>query len=164
MNVFFLAVRSACAVLLLLPSVMSSEPPAGPVKRTHASFSPEDRAWWAIQPLRKVTPPVVADKAWQGNPVDQFLRDRLRREGLSPAPEAEPSAFIRRVTFALTGLPPTPEEVDAFVADGRSGTNGAARAALVDRLLDSPGYGERMARWWLDLVRYADSDGYRIDD
>ena len=151
-------------VLTSLRGVSASEPPAGPVKRAHANFTAADHAWWAIQPLRVVTPPSVEDKAWQRNEVDSFLRDRLGREGLSPAPEAEPSAFIRRVSFALTGLPPTPEEVEAFVADGRNRSSNAATAALIDRLLDSPCYGERMARWWLDLVRYADSDGYRIDD
>ena len=151
-------------VLTSLRGVSASEPPSGPVKRTHANFTVADHAWWAIQPLRVVTPPSVLDKAWQRNEVDSFLRDRLGREGLSPAPEAEPSAFIRRVSFALTGLPPTPEEVEAFVADGRNRSSNAATAALIDRLLDSPRYGERMARWWLDLVRYADSDGYRIDD
>ena len=164
MNFLFPFVRPACALLLLLPCVPAGEPPAGPVKRTHAGFTAEDRAWWAIQPLRTVAPPVVDDQAGQGNPVDRFLRDRLRREGLSPAPEAEPSAFLRRVTFGLTGLPPTPEEVEAFLADWSHRSSDAATAALMDRLLDSPRYGERMARWWLDLVRYADSDGYRIDD
>jgi Protein of unknown function (DUF1549)/Protein of unknown function (DUF1553) len=93
------------------------------------------------------------------NPIDSFILKGLRDRGLTPAPEASRVSLIRRVTFDLTGLPPTPEHVDSFVADDAPG----AYERLVDRLLDSPAYGQRWASHWLDLVRYAESDGYRQD-
>ena len=122
-------------------------------------FSAEDRAWWAFQPLRRPEVPAVEDGGWSRNPIDRFLFARLEAEGLAPAPEADRTALIRRLSFDLLGLPPSPEEVDAFVAD--DGPD--AYEHLVDRLLDSPRYGERWARHWLDLVRYAESDGYNQD-
>jgi hypothetical protein len=94
-----------------------------------------------------------------GNPIDRFVLARLRERGLSPAPEASKETLIRRVTLALTGLPPTVEEVDAFLAD----TSADAYARVVDRLLASPAYGERLATEWLDVARYADSHGYQDD-
>ena len=105
------------------------------------------------------------------NPIDRFIQSRLERENLEPAPEAARSVLIRRVTFDLTGLPPTPEEVAALVsgtnatgATNKSHASHQSYESLVDRLLASPRFGERMARAWLDLVRYADGDGYRADD
>jgi mono/diheme cytochrome c family protein len=133
---------------------------AGVKRRTPGKFSEEDRQWWAFQPIRSPEPPVVKKAAAIRNPVDQFIQARLETEGLAPAPEASRQALIRRVSFDLTGLPPTPEEVAAFTADAAPD----AYEKLVDRLLASPRYGERMARYWLDLVRYADGDGYRADD
>ena len=93
------------------------------------------------------------------NPIDRFILQALLKNGLTPAPEADKTTLIRRVTFDLTGLPPTLEEVDAFIADDAPD----AYERLIDRLLASPRYGERWARHWLDLVRYAESDGYRQD-
>ncbi|HEX7900012.1 MAG TPA: DUF1553 domain-containing protein [Planctomycetota bacterium] len=113
-----------------------------------------DKAWWAFQPVKPSTPP--ADDPWCRGPIDRFILAKLKSEGLSPAPEADRATFIRRVTFDLHGLPPAPEEVDAFVKEGDV-------EKLVDRLLASPRYGERWARHWLDLVRYAESDGYKQD-
>lgn len=130
--------------------------PSGPREKITA----EDRAYWAFQPLKETVPPQVNDAAWNANPIDRFLRARLDAEHLTPSPEADPAVLIRRVYFDLIGLPPTPEETDAFVRDYSPQTY----AALVDKLLASPRYGERWARHWLDLVRYAESDGYRIDD
>ena len=127
-------------------------------KAPRGIITEEDRQWWAFQPVKNVTPP----KSESGNPIDGFIRARLEKEGLTPAPEASRAVLIRRVTFDLTGLPPTPEEVAAFV-DGANGSH-EPYEQLVDRLLASPRYGERMARHWLDLVRYADGDGYRADD
>jgi hypothetical protein len=124
-------------------------------------ISAEDRAWWAFQSPQAVAPPEIALPA-DANPVDAFIRDRLAREGLTPAPPANRATLIRRVTFDLWGLPPSPAEVDAFLAD--PDPDSVAYARLVDRLLADRRYGERWARHWLDLVRYADSDGYRIDD
>jgi len=118
------------------------------------------KSWWAFQPLKKVAIPVVEGERWARNPIDRFIFQRLKKEGLSPAPEADRATLIRRLYFDLVGLPPNPEAVDAFVKDSEP----QAYERLVDGLLASPRYGERWARHWLDLVRYADSDGYRIDD
>ena len=116
----------------------------------------QERSWWAYQPITRPTPPTGP----ASHPLDRFIDERLTQAKLTAAPEATRATLIRRATFDITGLPPTPEATAAFVAD----TDPQAYAKLVDRLLASPGYGERQARLWLDLVRYADSDGYRIDD
>jgi hypothetical protein len=123
------------------------------------------RDWWSLKPVRRPTVPGLAtagrsDQAdWSRNPIDCFVQKALRDHGLTPACEADKTVLIRRVTFDLTGLPPTPDEVDAFLADLAPD----AYERLVDRLLASPGYGQRWGRHWLDLVRYAESDGYRQD-
>jgi len=123
------------------------------------TFSEEDRNWWAFQPVRKPAIPVTTNDAWPRNSIDYFILDRMQSSNLTPAPEADRITLIRRLYFDLIGLPPTPEQVDAFVNDNASD----AYEKLVDLLLSSRGYGERYARQWLDLVRYADSDGYRAD-
>jgi hypothetical protein len=132
-------------------------------QRPRGGITDEDRAWWAFQPVREPTPPSVRDPHWATSPLDRFVLARMEQEGLAPSPPADPVAFIRRLTFDLTGLPPTPDEVDAFVDAARQDRTRAV-AEWVDRLLASPRYGERWARHWLDLVRYAESDGYRVDD
>ena len=96
---------------------------------------------------------------WARNPIDRFVLARLEREGLSPSPEADRPLCLRRVTLDLTGLPPTPEELNRFLSDHRP----EAWERVVDRLLASPAYGEKWGRHWLDQARYADSDGYRGD-
>ena len=96
---------------------------------------------------------------WPAGPLDRFVLARLEREGLKPSPAASKEDWIRRATFDLTGLPPTPAEVDAFLADDSP----AAFARVADRLLASPRFGERMAMDWLDAARYADSFGYQAD-
>jgi hypothetical protein len=113
---------------------------------------------WAFRPVRAVAPPTVEgkDAAWVASPIDAFILARLGREGLTPSPRADRRTLIRRATFDLTGLPPTPEEVEAFEADPAPD----AFARIVDRLLASPAYGERWGRYWLDVARYADSKGY----
>ena len=121
--------------------------------------SDEDRKWWAFQPVAKPELPPVKDAAWSTQPVDRFILAKLEAQNLRPAPEAPREDLVRRVTFDLWGLPPTPEESAAFVKDAAPG----AYERLLDRLLASPRYGERWARHWLDLVRYADSDGYKAD-
>ena len=123
------------------------------------SFTDEDRAWWAIQPLQDYAPPQADDDTWSRNDIDRFVRSQMLREGLEPAPEADRATLIRRLSFDLTGLPPSPLEVYEFEIDA----DAAAYENLVERLLQSPRYGERWARQWLDVVRYAESDGYRID-
>src|SRR5262249_30618122 len=104
---------------------------------------------WPNQPVARPSLPSVKDQPWCRNPIDAFLLGRLEAEHLRPAPEADRMTLIRRLTYDLTGLPPTPEEADAFLADRAPG----AYERLVDRLLGSPRYGEHWARHWLDLVR-----------
>jgi hypothetical protein len=117
------------------------------------------REHWAWRPVRAPAPPAVKDRGWVRDPADAFLLATLEAKGLRPAPAADRRTWLRRVTFDLTGLPPTSEEIDAFLADGAPG----AEAKVVDRLLASPHFGERWARHWLDLVRYADSRGHEFD-
>ena len=119
----------------------------------------EYKPHWSLIPPGKPDLPGVRDTAWPRNDIDAFILARLEREGLHPAEEAARETLIRRVTFDLTGLPPTLAEIDAFLAD----TSPDAYEKVVDRLLASPHYGERMATEWLDLARYADSHGYQDD-
>ena len=114
---------------------------------------------WAFIAPKQAALPKVANAAWVANPIDQFVLARLEQEKLLPAPSADRTTLIRRVSLDLIGLPPTPAEVDAFIAD----TSLDAYTKLVDRLLASPHYGERWARKWLDLARYADTNGYEKD-
>ncbi|MCA9175382.1 MAG: DUF1553 domain-containing protein [Planctomycetales bacterium] len=113
---------------------------------------------WSYQPIRHPTPPALADP-WIRNPIDAFILDTLRQQRLSPAPPADRRALIRRLSFDLIGLPPSPDDVRRFVAD----SSPDAYEQLVDRLLESPQYGERWARHWLDVVKYADTCGYDKD-
>jgi hypothetical protein len=115
---------------------------------------------WAYKKPVRLEPPAVQRTDWARNAIDRFVLARLEREALAPSPEASRPALLRRVTLDLTGLPPTPEEVDAFLADTRPD----AYERVVDRLLASPHYGERWARPWLDLARYADTNGYEKDN
>ena len=110
---------------------------------------------WSFQPVRLPAVPRVKDTAWVKSPVDAFILADLERQGLKPAPPADRRTLIRRATFDLTGLPPTPAEVEAFVND----RSADAWTKVVDRLLASPAYGERWGRHWLDVARYADSNG-----
>ena len=130
------------------------------VRRGPRELTDADRSWWSFQSVQHPTPPEVQGNFRIVNEVDRFVAARLQAEGLNYSPEAEKRTLIRRATFDLHGLPPTPEEVAAFVADESPG----AYERLVDRLLESPRYGERWARHWLDLVRFAESDGYKQDD
>ncbi len=114
---------------------------------------------WSFRPPRRVTPPAVKNRAWIRNPIDAFVLGHLERQGMSPSPEADKIALIRRVSLDLTGLPPTIAEVDAFLADDRPD----AYERLVDRLLASPHHGECWGRHWLDKARYADTNGYEKD-
>jgi hypothetical protein len=114
---------------------------------------------WAYLPPKRPAPPAVTLKSWVRNPIDQFILARLEQENLKPSPEAGRATLLRRVTFDLTGLPPTPQELDDFLND----KSPQAYEKVVDRLLRSPHYGERMALQWLDLARYADTHGFHID-
>jgi hypothetical protein len=114
---------------------------------------------WAFVPPQSPTLPIVSDGKWPRNPIDRFVLARLEKEGLKPSPEADRITLLRRLSFDLIGLPPTPAEVDAFIND----KSPDAYEKQVDRLLSLPQYGERMAMPWLDLARYADTHGYHID-
>ncbi len=120
-----------------------------------ADWGKNRREHWSFQPLQKVQPPEVADAAWVATPVDAFILAKLEASHLKPAPPADKQALLRRATFDLTGLPPTPEEALDFAND----PSPAAFAKVVDRLLASPQYGECWGRFWLDTARYADTKG-----
>lgn len=119
----------------------------------------EYKPHWSFIPPQKPPLPVVRDKAWPRNGIDYFVMQKMEAHHLRPAPAADKTTLLRRVTFDLTGLPPTPEEIDSFLAD----QSPHAYEKVVDRLLASPAYGERMAVDWLDLARYADTHGYQDD-
>lgn len=120
----------------------------------------EEREFWSFVPIQNPVVPEVKEQHRVRTPIDAFVLQRLEREQLSFSPDADRPTYIRRATFDLIGLPPTPEEVREFVKDKRPD----AVEKLIDRLLDSPEYGERWGRHWLDVVGYADSEGYTIDD
>lgn len=128
---------------------------------THGDFavSPEDREHWAYQPIADVTVPEVDNRDWAENPIDRFVAARLEAKGLSPNPEATKRQLYRRAYFNALGLPPTIEQIEQFERDDRPG----AYEKLVDELLSRPEYGEKWGRHWLDLVRFAETNGYERD-
>ena len=127
-------------------------------RRDPSSVTDEDRQFWSFQPLNRDEPP-QSDDEWVRTPIDQFILDKLNQEKLRPNELADRRTLIRRAFFDLTGLPPTPEEVDSFVNDA----DPQAYEKLLDRLLESPHYGERWARHWMDVARFAESHGYEQD-
>ena len=131
--------------LLLVASRLGAAPPA----TNH----------WAFQPFARAALPAVKNKAWPRTPVDSFILAKMEEQGLKPSVPADKGTLLRRVTFDLHGLPPTPAELDAFLAD----KSPDAFAKVVDRLLASPRYGERWARHWLDVARFSESDGFEYD-
>lgn len=122
-------------------------------------ITPEARQHWAYQPLTPASPPAVKDEKWIKTNIDRFILGMLEEKGVAPNPQVSKRVLIRRAYFDLTGLPPTPEDVEAFEKDNSPG----AFAKVVDKLLDSPRYGERWARHWLDLARFAESHGFEHD-
>jgi hypothetical protein len=130
-----------------------------PVASYDAKIKDADREHWSFQPIAKPAIPEVRDRAWVRNPIDAFVLAQLEAQGWEPAPAASPLALVRRLSFDLTGLPPTPEDIDAFTAD----PSPIAYQGLVDRFLASPRYGERWGRHWLDLARFAETNGYERD-
>jgi mono/diheme cytochrome c family protein len=129
-------------------------------ERSELTVTDDDRRHWAFLPLTKIEPPAVADAGRVRTLIDRFILAGLATKGLTPAAPATREQLLRRVTFDLTGLPPTPEAVEAFV---KAADPDAAYRGVVDRLLASPAYGERWGRHWLDVARYADSGGYESD-
>ncbi|MBI2948156.1 MAG: DUF1553 domain-containing protein [Verrucomicrobia bacterium] len=134
-----------------------------PARAGLAAESPKDikSNWWSFKSLQRPAVPVFTgpDGRWIRNPIDAFILAKLREKALAPSPEADRRALMRRLSFDLIGLPPTPEDLDAFLAD----SNPKAYESLVDRLLASPHYGERWARHWLDVVHYGETHGYDKD-
>ena len=133
--------------------------PADLAQSAEMVVTDEDREFWAFRKPQPVDPPQVKHADWPLTPIDHFVMAGLEAHGLSPAAPAEKLDLIRRATFDLTGLPPTPDEVRSFLAD----ESADAYERLLDRLLASPRYGERWGRHWLDLARYADSGGFEFD-
>ncbi len=134
-----------------VPETSTSDEPA---------ISAEQReSQWAFQPLTHPVPPEIAGSTWSEQPIDRFIESRLRTEGLTPSPPADRTTLIRRLTFDLIGMVPTPEETTAFIAD----ESPDAVERLVDRLLASPHYGERWAQHWLDVVRFAETNGFETN-
>lgn len=132
--------------------------PAAPTpaaSATEREFTDEEKSFWAFQPVKQELPPTVANEIWVRSPIDRFILRRLEDAKLTPARDADRRTLLRRVTLDLTGLPPTPDEVAEFVADSAPD----ALERVIDRLLASPRYGERWGRHWLDVARYADSNG-----
>ncbi len=128
------------------PVVLSLDEQMQQVRSTH----------WSLQPIQRPAAPTVKNRDWPRDPLDEYILAKLEESGLAPSPEADRRTLIRRLAFDLTGLPPTPEQVETFLAD----ESPDAYEQLVDRLLASPGYGERWGRHWLDVARYADTRGY----
>lgn len=117
------------------------------------------KTWWSLQPVTDPTPPSVSDETWPNNHYDNFILNALEDKGWSPAPDAEPNTLLRRLSFDLTGLPPTPEELESFLTD----PSPEAYVKQIDRLLASPHFGEKWARHWMDLTRYAETKAFEMD-
>jgi hypothetical protein len=143
------------------PSNPRAAKEAGKSDQVSRQIFQERAKYWSFQPIRRVTPSTGSTErpVWARNPIDRFILAALEQRGLTPAPEAEKRTLIRRLSFDLTGLPPSPVEVEAFLRDSSPG----AYESLVERLLASPQYGERWARHWLDLVRFAETAGHEFD-
>lgn len=149
--------RLTAAEIATIRSWIASGAKAPQAEAVTAATAKSDH--WAFQPVRALVPPTVRDRAWGRNPVDRFILAKLEAMKIAPSKEADRTTLIRRLHLDLIGLPPSPEEVDAFLRDEASD----AYERVVDRLLTSPHYGERWGRLWLDAARYADSNGYSID-
>lgn len=141
------------------PGVALQPPPGSPAS-TERRFTEQQRRYWAFQKVVKPAAPEVRGIAWVRTPIDAFVLAKLERKNLKPNPPADKITLLRRASLDLTGLPPSPEEVQAFLTD----ESPDAFAKVVDRLLASPHYGERWGRHWLDLARYADSNGFKADE
>ena len=146
-----------CVSVLLGLAV--SAPLLIPAEAPHV-FTPAQKSYWFFQPVKKSPIPAVKNKAWVQTPIDAFILAKLEEKNLQPNPRADKLTLLRRVTIDMTGLPPTPEDIQAFLSDKSPN----AWEKVVDRLLASPAYGERWGRHWLDVARYADSNGQSLPD
>ncbi|MFM7058354.1 MAG: PSD1 and planctomycete cytochrome C domain-containing protein [Planctomycetota bacterium] len=135
---------------------------AQPIREAAREITPTDRQWWAFQTLQRPQVPDTGD-VWPRTPIDQFVLQTLQSRQLTPAPRAEHPVLVRRLYLDLTGLPPGPDEVSRFAGQVTTVGFDVAWTQLIDQLLASPAYGEHWARFWLDLVRYAESDGWNQD-
>ena len=147
--------RTLLALTICLELVAATVAPLG-------KYTAVERRHWAFQPRSNPVLPKfesTADKNFVRNPIDAFILARLHKAELSPSPQASKEVLVRRVYFDLTGLPPTPQQVQAFVNDKRAD----AWPRLIQQLLDSPHYGERWGQHWLDVVRFAETDGFEYD-
>src|SRR5215467_8445153 len=145
----------ASGVMLVSLAMASEIAPLG-------TYTPRERGHWAF--VKRATPVVptfslASDRSWAQNPIDAFILQRLKKDGLKPSPPSDRATLIRRVYFDMIGLPPTPQEVEEFTAD----KSPDAWQKLVEKLLASPRYGERWGRHWLDVVRFAETDGFEYD-
>ena len=141
----------------------SDAPAAGqPVSDDWAAEFQKRLDWWSLKPMQKIEPPMVTGEVWNRDPVDHFIRTGLDAAGLPPAPRADAEVLLRRLSYVLTGLPPTPEMRTRFLAASQTDAEGAY-VALVDELLSSAHFGEQFARHWMDAVRYTDTYGYEWD-
>jgi hypothetical protein len=146
------AMRFCFAFLIATLGAIALVPPGSGATATEV--------WWSFRPLvRPAVPKVLGQQSEMSNPIDAFILAKLREKGLRPAPEADRRTLIRRLTFDLTGLPPTADEIKTFIAD----TDPRAYERLVDRLLASPAYGERQTRQWMDAVHFAETNGHETD-
>jgi len=152
-----LAFSLLTSAVIIAADTSSTTPAATPAKDP---FTTAQRKYWAFQPVHRTDPPALKDGVKPANPIDAFLRARLEAKNIKPMGSADRVTLLRRLSFDLVGLPPTPEEVDGFVSD----KSPDAYEKVVDRLLASPHYGERWARHWLDLARYAESEGFKSDE
>ena len=141
-------------MLLVFTRPVPGAPPPSPGEAANSH--------WAFRPVGAVEPPAVRNEAWVRTPVDRFILAKLEEKHIAPAPAATPEQLIRRVTFSLTGLPPSPHEIHEFIKESTINYPSSI-IHLTDRLLASPHYGERWARHWLDIVRFAETDGYEHD-
>ena len=151
---------SALAVVISVPAAeapIESEPLLKPT--TGMEISDSDRQFWSFQPVISHALPAVQNREWAKAPIDSFVLERLENHSINPAPPASRQDLVRRLFFDLTGLPPDPEEIRRFISD----PSPLAYEQLVDRLLNSPHYGERQAQHWLDVVRYAETEGFEYD-
>ncbi len=153
MRFMYFPVKNLAVVTCLACAVLGAEVP-------QKTFTSQQRRWWAFQKVTSPAVPQVKNAAWVRTPVDAFILAKLEEKGISPNAAADKATLLRRVSLDLTGLPPTPEELQSFLSD----TSPQGYEKVVDRLLASPRYGERWARHWLDLARYSDSEGFKSDE